>query len=229
MLPEKNSFWIRGDDGQEYGPVDRDELRDWVRENRAGLGTEVRLDEPGAPWHPWQNYPELVALLAEAHATSPVPGLPGLVIAPMGRRVIAFALDLVLIIIPVLMICYTLALIFMPDWFVQAVVSGYQHPFSTPDLPLDANIVVNLIYDFMLALYFAGFLAAHGQTPAKALFRLRVVDQSGKKPGLVKSFLRALALIFSMSLLFLPFTYAFFNPQRRALHDFVAGTYVVEA
>jgi uncharacterized RDD family membrane protein YckC len=45
----------------------------------------------------------------------------------------------------------------------------------------------------------------------------------------MKSFLRALVLIFSMSLFFIPFAYAFFNPQRRALHDFIAGTYVVEA
>jgi uncharacterized RDD family membrane protein YckC len=229
MLPEKNSFWIRGDDGQEYGPANLDELRDWVRENRAGLGTEVRLDEPNAAWHPWQNYPELVALLAEVRVTSPVPGQPGLVIAPVGRRVIAFALDLILIIIPVLIICVTLALVFAPDWYVQAVVSGSQHPFNPPDLPLDANVVVNLIYDLMLALYFAGFHAAHGQTPAKALLRLRVVDQSGRKPGPVKAFLRALALIFSMSLLFLPFAFVFFNPQRRALHDLIAGTYVVEA
>ena len=102
MLPEKHSFWIRGEDGQEYGPVDLDELRDWVQENRAGLGTEVRLDEPGAPWNPWQNYPELVALLAEVHVTSPVPGQPGLVIARLGRRMAAFALDLVLISIPTL-------------------------------------------------------------------------------------------------------------------------------
>src|SRR5471030_2478256 len=119
MLPEHNVFLIRGDDGQEYGPVDLEELRDWVRENRAGLGTEVRLDETGAPWHPWQNYPELVALLAEVHVTSPVPGQPGLVIAPMGRRILAFALDLVLIWILIVPIFLTLVLVFLPDWFVQ--------------------------------------------------------------------------------------------------------------
>ena len=229
MLPEKNSFWIRGDDGQEYGPVDLNDLRDWVRENRAGLGTEVRLDEPGAPWHPWQNYPELVALLAEVHVTSPVPGQPGLVIAPVGRRMIAFALDLVLISILVTPIFLTLGLGFLPDWFVQYVVATSQPPFTPPDLPLYAKVIANLISDFVLALYFTGFHAAHGKTPAKALLRLRVVDQSGRKPGPVKAFLRALALIISMSLFFLPLAYAFFNPQRRTLHDLIAGTYVVEA
>jgi uncharacterized RDD family membrane protein YckC len=229
MLPENHSFFIRGEDGQEYGPVDLDELRDWVRENRAGLGTEVRLDEPGAPWHPWQNYPELVALLAEVHVTSPVPGQPGLVIAPLGRRILAFGLDLVLISILVTPIFLTLALVCLPDWFVQYVVATSQPPFTPPDLPLDGKVVANLISDVILALYFTGFHAAHGQTPAKALLRLRVVDQSGRKPNPVKAFLRSLALIFSMSLLFLPLTYAFLNPQRRALHDFIAGTYVVKA
>jgi len=229
MLPENHSFLVRGDDGQEYGPVDLDELRSWVRENRAGLGTEVRLDEPGEPWQPWQNYPELIALLAEAHATSPVPGQPSLVIAPLGRRMIAFILDLVLISILVTPIFLTMALVFLPDWFVQYVVASYQTPFNLPDLPLHGKVIADLISDFVLVLYFTGFHAIHGKTPAKALLRLRVVDQSGRKTGLVKAFLRALTLIFSMSLLFLPLAYAFFNPQRRTLHDVVADTYVVEA
>ena len=91
MLPENRSFFIRGDDGGEYGPVDLDELREWVRENRAGLGTEVRLDEPNAIWHPWQAYPELVALLAEAHATgsAPVPDQADPIIAPIWKRILA--------------------------------------------------------------------------------------------------------------------------------------------
>ena len=227
MLPENQSFLVRGDDGQEYGPVDLDELRDWVRENRAGLGTHVRPDEPGAIWQAWQHYPELVALLAEVQVMGAAARPPGLAIAPMGRRMAAFVLDLILVGIPVVILCYTLALIFMPDWFIQAVVAGYQRPFTSSDLPLQANLAVNLISDIVLAFYFTGFHAAHGMTPAKALFGLRVVDPSGRKPGLLKSFLRSLVLIFSMGLLFLPFAYVFLNPQRRALHDFVAGTYVV--
>jgi uncharacterized RDD family membrane protein YckC len=229
MLPENPSFLIRGEDGQEYGPVDLAELRDWVQENRAGIGTDVRLAEPNAIWQPWQRYPELVALLAEVQVTSPIPGKPGLILAPLGRRMAAFALDLVLISILATPVLLTLAIIFLPDWFVQYVVVTSQPPFTPPDLPLYPKLFANLLSDLMLALYFSGFHAAHGKTPAKALFRLRVVDSSGQKPDLLKSALRALVLIFSMGLLFLPLTYAFFNPQRRALHDFIAGTYVIEA
>jgi len=218
---------VRGDDGQEYGPVDLDELREWVHENRAGLGTDVRRDEPGADWHPWQNYPELIALLAEANATGP--GHPTMVIAPIWRRVLAFGLDLILISILVTPILLTLAVIFLPDWFIHYVVASSQPPYTYSDPPLDGKVIGSLISDAMLALYFTCFHAAHGKTPGKALLRLRVVDPAGNSPGLISSFLRAFVLIFSMSVLFIPFLYAFLNPQRRALHDLVADTCVVDA
>jgi uncharacterized RDD family membrane protein YckC len=230
MLPENRSFLIRGDDGQEYGPVDLEELRDWVLENRAGLGTEVRLDETAAAWQPWQSYPELVALLAEVNVSCPVPGRPSLAIAPIGRRMAAFALDLILSGI----LAYPLLYVVKNTSGVPNLEAQIMQMLLQPENPVPQQIVYyavisNLISYVVLALYLAGFHAAHGRTPAKALLRMRVVDQSGQKPGVVRSFLRALALIFSMNLLFIPLTYAFFNPQRRAMHDFIAGTYVVEA
>jgi uncharacterized RDD family membrane protein YckC len=230
MLPENRSFLIRGDDGQEYGPVDLDELHEWVRENRAGLGTEVRLDEPNAPWHPWQAYPELVALLAEAHATghAPAPGQASLIIAPLGRRMLAFAMDLILSGLLSFPILFALALIYMPDWCVQSALASLRQQ-APPELPAYARIIGSLISDGILACYMAGFHAAHGRTPGKSLLRLRVVDQTGRKPPLIKSFVRALMLIVSMGLFFMPFIYVFLNPQRRALHDLVTDTCVVNA
>jgi uncharacterized RDD family membrane protein YckC len=230
MLPENPTFLIRGDDGQEYGPVDLAELRDWVQENRAGLGTEVKRDESGAIWEPWQNFPELVALLAEANVTSPVPGQNGLVIAPMGRRVLAFALDFFLASILSMPLVYALGIYSgIPDVEQRFLVAVFQP--DAPALPgvLFYGTLCNLMTQTVLVLYFACFVAAHAQTPAKALFRLRVVDPSGQKPYFVKSLLRALALAFSINFLFLPMLFAFFNPQRRALHDIIAGTYVVDA
>jgi uncharacterized RDD family membrane protein YckC len=227
MLPENPSFLIRGDDGREYGPVALDELREWVRENRAGLGTEVRRDELGAPWCSWQNYPELIALLAEAHATSPAPGL---VIAPLVRRMLAFAMDLILSGFLSFPILFALALIYMPDWCVQSALASLQPQITPlPELPLNDRIIGSLISDVILACYMAGFHAAHGRTPGKSLMHLRVVDPTGRKPSLVKSFLRAFILIISMGLFFIPFIQVFLNPQRRAFHDFVADTCVVDA
>jgi len=229
MLPETHSFFIRGDDGQEYGPVDLDELRDWVRENRAGLGTEVRRDEPNAPWHPWQNYPELVALLAEVHVTSPVPGQPGLVIAHIGKRMLACVMDVILSSILTSPIFYVFLTLNVPDWqdqFTQVLVQP-QNPMPQP--LYFYVLICNLISGLVLAIYMAGFHACHGRTPGKSILRLRVVDQNGQKPVFVKSIARGLVFAVSVYLYGLPLAYAFFNPQRRALHDFIAGTYVVEA
>ena len=96
---------MRGDDGVEYGPVEQEELREWLLENRVGLGTAARL-EGGEDWRRWQDFPELVALLAEVQATGRVlPPLPTAlppVLAPFSRRVVACVLDLLLAFILVL-------------------------------------------------------------------------------------------------------------------------------
>ena len=229
MLPEDRFFWVRGEDNAEYGPVDLQELREWVQENRAGLGTEVRRDEPGARWEPWQNHPELIALLAEARVTCPVPDVPGLALASLARRAGAFALDLILVSILVTPLFTALAFAYMPDWVVQmGLASVRPESYAAPDLDGAPRIIANMCSDLLLIAYLAGFIAAHGQTPAKALWRIRVVDAQGQKPSLGRAILRAVAVIFSMGLLFIPFTYVFLNPQRRALHDYVAGTYVVK-
>jgi uncharacterized RDD family membrane protein YckC len=219
---------IRGDDGQEYGPVELDELREWVQENRAGVGTEVRRDEPNASWHPWQSFPELVALSAEAHATGPVPAQMGLAIAPVGRRIAALMADLILVSILFIPIVNVLALFLPMDAITQAALN----PMVLQNLPsptLHQFLAFQMISNLGLALYLTGFVAAHGKTPGKAIMRIRVVEENGQKPSLLNSFLRAIVLIFSMGLFFLPLAFALFNPQRRAIHDLIAGTYVVDA
>lgn len=219
-------FIIRGDDGEDYGPVDLKELRDWVRENRAGLGTTVRTDEPGSLWQPWQYYPELVALLAESKATSP---MAGSVLAPLGRRLLAFIVDLILSYILLCPILWVIYLNSPPEITAQLAASFSQSGYTPPQLPPFYEALLQVLFYGAVTLYMAGFHAAHGRTPAKSILRLQVVNQYGQKPGLAQAFMRALVLSFSLFLFFFPLLYVFFNPQRRALHDLVAGTYVVEA
>jgi uncharacterized RDD family membrane protein YckC len=125
-------------------------------------------------------------------------------------------------------ILFALALIYMPDWCVQSgLASLRQQP--QPDLPAYARVIGSIISDGILVCYMTGFHAAHGRTPGKSLMHIKVVDQTGGKPPLAKSFLRGVVLIVSMGLLFIPFVYIFLNPQRRAFHDMIAETCVVEA
>jgi uncharacterized RDD family membrane protein YckC len=215
--------------GEIYGPVELPELREWVRENRAGLGTTVRLDEPEALWQPWQYYPELVALLAEAQIPSAVPGQPALVIAPMSRRFIAFILDLILSYLLLFPIAFVVFVLFLPDTFVQMAVAFIQIAFGLGQYPVvEVPMIYHVFIWTLITLYKGGFEFAHGKTPGKALTRLRVEDENGGKPGATKALIRGLIFSFSLGLL-LPLFYVFFNPQRRAIHDLLAGTYVVES
>lgn len=227
MLRENKSFWIRGDDGAEYGPVDLEELRAWVRENRAGLGTEVRLDEPNSSWNPWQNFPELVALLAEVQSTVPLPGLPGVVLAQIWRRVAAWMIDIFFFAILLSPVQLLLDQVMPMNEILQATANpAMLQSLPTPMLYQVAAFVI--IDNACLVLYFTFCHAVYGRTLAKALLHIRVIDPIGQKPTWIKAFVRALALIFSVNLLF-PLLYVFIHPQRRALHDLVADTCVVEA
>jgi uncharacterized RDD family membrane protein YckC len=227
------AFFVRGEDGEEYGPVDFPELREWIAENRVGLGTSVRPDSPNGSWNLWQHYPELVALLAEVHVTGGAPALP--VLAPLGRRSLAFGLDVILTFVfmfPALMVNYS----FLPRAYIAELLQFWQDVFAgmtqmaMPEPPTWYILNTDAIFLVISTLYFAGCYAGWGRTLAKWMLNLQVVDAQGRKPTPGKAVVRA--LVFTVSVYFfygIPLFYAFFNPQRRALHDIFAGTYVVES
>src|SRR6478609_6032341 len=51
-------YKIIGADGKEYGPISIDQMRDWMRQGRVSLQTQVR-PEAGGDWRPLATYPEL--------------------------------------------------------------------------------------------------------------------------------------------------------------------------
>jgi len=217
-------FIVRGDDGEEYGPVGLDELAVWVRENRAGLGTTVRTDQPDSTWQPWQHYPELVALLAEKQALGT---LAGLVLAPLGPRMGALIIDLIFSFTLVMLIWSIINIAWTPEIMVRIYLSWYQD--IPVELPQSYAFLADLVSFGIPSLYSAGFIAAHGKTPGKAIFRLRVVNAQGGKPALFQALVRGFFFGLSLGFYGLPFLVAFVSPQRRAIHDVAAGTYVVEA
>jgi uncharacterized RDD family membrane protein YckC len=229
MLPEKKEFLIKGEDGKEYGPAGLEELREWVRENRAGVGSLVRLDEPGTIWEPWQHYPELVALAAEAQAAGPEQGAAGLTMAPLTKRILAGIVDVILSNIMASPILYVVMSLNLPDWQDQLIQLYLQPQNPVPGSLYHCLVAGNLIVYSVLTVYVAGFQAAHGQTPAKALMHLRVVGSDGGKPPLARSLLRGFLFSLSVYLYCLPLLYVLFNPYRRAFHDYAADTCVVEA
>jgi uncharacterized RDD family membrane protein YckC len=91
--------------------------------------------------------------------------------------------------------------------------------------------------------YFVGFWWWRGQTPGKMLIRARVVKRDGSPVGLVRSILRYIIFgiyFFLIGLLggglvpyliigVIAFLVIAFTRRKRGLHDFVAGTVVVDS
>jgi uncharacterized RDD family membrane protein YckC len=66
-----------------------------------------------------------------------------------------------------------------------------------------------------------------GQTLGMRLVRIRVIDGRGRPPGAVRGVIRLLALTLSLAPGGLGWFWALFDREHRALHDHLAGTYVV--
>ncbi len=86
------------------------------------------------------------------------------------------------------------------------------------------------VWGFFQAVYFVVFTAIHSATPGKRLFNLRVEISGGAKVSWLVSTVRYVASLFTQ------FTFMFYgigylivmvDPQRRALHDWIAKTRVV--
>jgi uncharacterized RDD family membrane protein YckC len=73
-------------------------------------------------------------------------------------------------------------------------------------------------------LYFGGMT---GQTLGMRLCRIRLIDRRGRTPGPARGLLRLLALAPSVGPAALGWLWALFDREHRALHDHLAGTYVI--
>jgi uncharacterized RDD family membrane protein YckC len=75
--------------------------------------------------------------------------------------------------------------------------------------------------------YFVVFWSAARQTPGMRLLRLRVLRDGGGGVSAGRAIVRAIGLALAIIPLFAGFVPALFDPRRRALPDYLAGTVVV--
>jgi len=73
-------------------------------------------------------------------------------------------------------------------------------------------------------LYFAGI---SGQTLGMRLMGIRLISQRGTAPGPGRGLIRLLALVVSLAPAGLGWLWALFDREHRALHDHLAGTYLI--
>lgn len=131
-------------------------------------------------------------------------------------RTVAFALDAALINVAALLVEFGFALILQ--------VLHVSKDFKTALLAIGA-----VAYAVWIVAYFVGFWSATGETPGDRVMRIRVVPLEGGRITPRRAFVRCLGLVLSALPFFAGYLMILFDARRRALHDRVARTVVVES
>lgn len=84
-----------------------------------------------------------------------------------------------------------------------------------------------LLVVIILFLYHFLFHSLMGCTLGDRLMKMRVIDSYGQRPGFLRVLIRTLGMGVSFILAGAGFLWIAFDRERRALHDWVGGTYVV--
>ncbi|NOY83880.1 MAG: RDD family protein [Nitrospirae bacterium] len=133
------------------------------------------------------------------------------------RRAIAYSIDLGIIFILFLVFIYWGAMGMQSSGSIDLILLS-----STGNLLL-------LSFVFLYSGYFSFFHAYGGQTPAKMVLRIIVVDKDGLPPSHLRALTRSLGLSLSHLFFGLGFLLAIIEPKKRALHDLLTGTQVILA
>jgi uncharacterized RDD family membrane protein YckC len=144
-------------------------------------------------------------------------------------RLIAFAIDIVII---------GLTLI-LASWFISLAINVIhldaainliknQFPYSDNLLKwFNWNTISILLSVFYIISYYAFFWYFTGQTPGKALLGLRVITTDGRRISPLRGILRYFGYTLSAITLFLGFFWILIDDRRQGLHDKIAGTLVI--
>jgi len=146
-----------------------------------------------------------------------------LVIQPAGfwRRSFTFLLDLTIV-----NLIYFLFLL-IGKFAIQIGLSRADMDRPSEDLILSLVSPLLLLWVVLFLIYFSLFGYFGGQTPAKMLSGIQVRSITLSPPTWKQAILRALGYPFSSLFFGAGFLFMLFNRDRRALHDFIAGTRVI--
>lgn len=231
------------DGDRRQGPYSIDEIRDFVNEGK--IKDETLVWHTGeANWKAWKDFPEASEppepteeeLLKQTIETLLQSKLNRKRYAGFFVRANAFIIDNLILSVVGAIFLYVMSLAGMLDLnAVTEIVNQYiDNPGSTDlvskalDLPGMSTFFT--IWSIVQAIYFIVFHAVWGATPGKKLLHIHVEMANGEKLSWAFSFFRFVASIVTQATLIfygLGYLIVLIDPQKRALHDFVAQTRVV--
>jgi uncharacterized RDD family membrane protein YckC len=152
--------------------------------------------------------------------------------AGLGRRLIAFIVDFILILVGGIIIVMFFSL---TNGFKYAyyLASGVHYSELTEAGTLDAALgpaiaALGMLFVIIPWLYYAGFESSRSQaTPGKVLMNLIVTDLEGNKPTFARTTLRFFGKYISTLIIFIGFIMIGFTKKHQGLHDKIAGCLVL--
>jgi uncharacterized RDD family membrane protein YckC len=136
------------------------------------------------------------------------------------RRLGAFTLDLVVVLLGCLVVAVFINILF----FIALISTGGAAPTDS----LLVQLAFFLILLVLTWLYFAGLESSAWQaTAGKRLLGLLVTDTAGRRLSFGRSTARYFAKLLSALPILIGYLLAAFTPRKQALHDIIAGTLVV--
>lgn len=130
------------------------------------------------------------------------------------KRVIAYLIDAFIIAFPVTMIFGTV----IPQVLKTENIEVTTVTVSMPQ-------IIMLVASWV---YFAGFESSAWQaTIGKKILGMKVTDASGERIDFIKATIRYVAKFLSSFILMIGFIMVAFTAKKQGLHDFIAGTTVV--
>ena len=231
------------DGDRRQGPYSIDEIRDFVNEGK--IKDETLVWHTGeANWKAWKDFPEASEPPEPSEEELLKQTIETLLQSRMNRkryagffvRANAFIIDNVILSIFGALFLYVMSLAGMLDLnAVSEIVNQYiENPTSTElvskALELPGMSTFFTIWSVVQAIYFIVFHAVWGATPGKKLLHIHVEMANGEKLSWAFSIFRFIASIVTQATLVfygLGYLIVLIDPQKRALHDFIAQTRVV--
>jgi uncharacterized RDD family membrane protein YckC len=231
------------DGDRRQGPFSIDEIRNFVQDGK--IKDETLVWHSGETnWKAWKDYPEASEepepteeeLLKQTIETLLQSKLNRKRYAGFFIRANAFIIDNLILSIIGAVFLYIISLAGVVDLAAASEIANQyiESPTSTEliskALELPGMSTFFTIWSFVQAIYFIVFHAVWGATPGKKLFHIHVEMASGEKLSWAFSIFRFIASILTQATLIfygLGYLIVLIDPQKRALHDFIARTRVV--
>jgi len=127
------------------------------------------------------------------------------------------------------------AVAFMLDDFIVSllfIIIFYEQISSFADVQSAILFIqTNVIYLLLLkVIYHTFFIGYNGKTPAKALLKIKVVDEESLELiDYGRAFIRAILRAVGEMFFYITFLPAFFSEKRQTLHDKIAKSIVINA